>query len=299
MPDDDKTYPIQPPGDGESDAPAPDAQPKQDLDDEDDIQVSRGVEPLPLEDIDLEELQKARQAEEAAEAEEPPAFQPEVADDSDYVHSLDICPNCGKSMGGTDNLICVHCGFDLKTMRVIETKQGVVTEDEVEAEIEARQRRQPISRRGLGNYIAPGIMAGASLLILLIGFLARSPWLIVDETENRVAALAVSLLWLIPLIGSAYGAVYVLSLLLERRMGREKLVLARVAGIVCVMRLSLFVPPIYGEFVIQALVAAGIGYGLSLLFFRIKARDAAILVSTGFVIFVLFYLVVLLFGALT
>ncbi|MCZ6445243.1 MAG: hypothetical protein O6758_03555, partial [Planctomycetota bacterium] len=40
------------------------------------------------------------------------------------VKALDTCPNCGASMAATDTLLCLRCGFDLKTLKVIKTVTG-------------------------------------------------------------------------------------------------------------------------------------------------------------------------------
>ena len=52
-------------------------------------------------------------------------------DDSDRPSSpkeLDVCPNCGASMRGAETLVCLRCGFDLKTMRVIDAARRAASE---------------------------------------------------------------------------------------------------------------------------------------------------------------------------
>ena len=123
--EDDKSYPLE---SGENaDSVTPPSHPEE----EPDIVASRGVEALPLEEVDIESLDLPDRSQEPEETEQ---FEMEIEPDSDYVKSLDICPNCGKAMGKARNLICLKCGFDLKTMKVIETKTGDTTLEEIEAQ---------------------------------------------------------------------------------------------------------------------------------------------------------------------
>ncbi|MCZ6836179.1 MAG: hypothetical protein O7G85_10430 [Planctomycetota bacterium] len=290
--DDDKTYPLQPEGD--SDTPPPE---EPSVTDASEVEGSRGVEALPLEDLDLESLNLPDRTEEVEE-EVKETFELEVEPESDYIDSLDICPNCGKTMEGVSKLLCVHCGYDIKSMHVIKIKRGEVTEEELEAESK-KDFIEPLCRKGWGNFHTPAIMAGIALGVLFIGYAMRSTWLLDDEAGNRFLAFVVSVLWLVPLIGCSFGALYTVAHLLERPLGRFKLAWARVAGIVCFAKLATFISSPFVEFVIEAIAQAGIAFGLSLLLFKVKPKESVLLVSFGFVYFLLFVGVIKVFSYIT
>jgi len=282
--EDDKTYPIQPRN--EPDAPPPEEQKRHE---EPDIEVSRGVEPLPIENFDFESLNLPKRE----DGPEEKHFEPEIEQDSDYIHSLDICPNCGKSMGSTRNLICVHCGFDLKTMKVIQTAKGEVTVEEVEQTATERWQATPICPPGLGDFITPGVMAAVGFGVLLIGLLAGASGLYPDPESGRVrgvlAEVVISGMW----IAAAAAAVKVLSILLERPAGDLRLTFARAAGIVALMRLATFMNLLSNswEWVLQSALQLPIAAGLSLVLYKIKPRDAAILLGLAIIGFLGVYFI--------
>ena len=41
-----------------------------------------------------------------------------------YVKTLDVCPNCGANLPSSDSLVCLRCGFNLKTLQVMATETG-------------------------------------------------------------------------------------------------------------------------------------------------------------------------------
>ena len=284
MPDenDDKSYPIQP-----RDEPGAASPEDQKRHEQPDIEVSRGVEPLPIENVDFASLNLPRRE----DGPEEKTFEREIEEDSDYIHSLDICPNCGKTMGGTRNLICMHCGFDLKTMKVIQTAKGEVTVEEEQQTEAERWQATPICGPGLGDFITPGIMAAIGFGALLIGLLAGAPGLYPDPEAGRLrgvlAEVVISAMW----IGAGGAAVKVLSILLERPAGDLRLVFARAAGIVALMRLATFVnfETNSWEWVFQSALQLPIAAGLSWLLYKITPRDAAILLGLAIFAFVAVY----------
>src|SRR5262245_21124318 len=119
--------------------------------------------------------------------EDQPAERSAMRDDSGRPSSpkeLDICPNCGASMRGAETLVCLRCGFDLKTMRVIQTATG---ESAIPTAEEDEELRRPLVEPGMGDLYLPGIMAGLSGLLLLIGFLAGARGLF-PQLEAEIAS---------------------------------------------------------------------------------------------------------------
>src|SRR5687768_17541375 len=100
------------------------------------------------------------------ERESEPSERPLRDEDStkQSVKELDVCPNCGASMRGTDALVCLRCGFDLKTMRVVKTEVGEAVEPVAEA--------PPLVRPGMGDLWLPAVIAAACGGFLLICYMA-------------------------------------------------------------------------------------------------------------------------------
>ncbi len=277
--EDDKSYPLE--SDENADSVTPPSLPPE----EPDIVASRGVEALPLEEVDIESLDLPDRSEEPEETEQ---FEMEIEPDSDYVKSLDICPNCGKAMGKTRNLICLKCGFDLKTMKVIETKTGETTIEEVEAENKKPKR---VSRKGRGDLWLPGGLAGFSTGVLLIGYAIGAAGLFPDEAVERISGFFEEMGLMVIWTACGIGGLYCFARLQERPMGRWKLAAMRVAGIVFTMRLAtlLDVTRVL-EWPLEAILQIAIATSLSILFFRLKPRDAGMLIVIAILIFLILYL---------
>ena len=277
--EDDKSYPLE---SGENAEPAtPPSLPEEDPD----IVVSRGVEALPLEDLDLESLDLPDRSEEPEETDQ---FELEIEPDSDYVKSLDICPNCGKSMGKARNLICLNCGFDLKTMKVIETKTGETTLEEIEAQ---DKKPKPVSRRGRGDLWLPGGLAGFSMAVLLIGYAIGAAGLLPVDSVGRIRGLFEEMGLLVIWAACGLGGLYCFARLQERPMGRWQRAAMRIAGITCTMRLATFLDITRVlEWPLEAILQIAIAASLSIFFFRIKPRDAGMLIIIAILIFLILYL---------
>lgn len=278
--EDDKSYPLE---SGENAEPAtPPSLPEE----EPDIVVSRGVEALPLEEVDLESLDLP---DHSGEPQETQQFELEIEPESDYVKSLDVCPNCGKAMGKTRNLICLKCGFDLKTMKVIETKTGETTVEEVEAE---NEKPKPVSRRGRGDLWLPGGLAGFSTVFMLIGYAIGAAGLFPGESVRRIQGFFQEMGLLVIWSVCGLGGVYCFARLQERPMGHWQLVVTRVVGIVCTMRLATFFDVTTGsvEWTLEAILQIGIVTLTSIFFFRLKPRDAGMLIIISILIFLILYL---------
>ena len=212
---------------------------------------------------------------EAPEATPPPAKRPET------------CPNCGAPMTESDALLCLRCGFDLKTLSVVETKTGAVdSEDEP-----APDEEPPIlSPPGRGGVWLPGAIATLSAALLIVGYLAGAPGLfpaiIAEATADgpaevviRFPARLLELLRFVVLSGLLLGcgvaALVGQALLLGGRIGDIRLAVIRVGAIVLAMRLSAFIH--LGnralEWSVEALAHGAIFFGLSMLLLRLRPRD--------------------------
>jgi hypothetical protein len=96
-------------------------------------------------------------AEPAPEARPRPPQAPEI-EESPAVRALDVCPNCGSPLGGVDVVVCLRCGFDLKSLKVIETETGGTAAPEAE-----KQEDRVLSEPGTGDYWLPWAMAAIGL----------------------------------------------------------------------------------------------------------------------------------------
>lgn len=314
-PDDDNIYPLQPAddegADGES-SPAP-SEGEGDVEDEQglDIEVSRGVEALSLEEIDITALELPDRTQDEEEPEKS-TFQIEIPDedadgDKGYVRTLDVCPNCGKAMGKTKNLVCFRCGYDIKTMKIIKTKTGTVTKEQLKKERGIPSR---LSKKGRGDFWLPAAMGGPSLLFLLIGFAVGAGGLFQQEfvrgvpipIENveRMAGLFEEFGLILFWIACGMGGLYSLARLLERPLGKRALAVARIAGLVCTMRLATFVnleiPAT--EWSIELFLQFCVSLPAVRYFFRLNLRDATTLIFIAMLFFVGVYLVVSVLGSI-
>ncbi len=195
------------------------------------------------------------------------------------VKALDTCPNCGASMAGSDTLLCLRCGFDLKTLKVIKTVTGETAK--VEQDEQEDEEAPPISAPGRGELWLPGAVAIASLLILSIGYLSAAGGLFADGEEISVGERLVGVLKL--LVGTAVlslsglGGLFVMATILQRPLGDVKLAAVRMLGIVAAIALLRFMNVESAawertfEFVSQAVAFIG----LAMAMFRLGVRDAA------------------------
>jgi hypothetical protein len=189
-------------------------------------------------------------------------------------------------MTGSDTLVCVRCGFDLKTLKVLETSAGEQEEPEEEP-----QEQWVVSPPGRGGDWVPVGLAAGSALVLAVGYLAGAGGLfaasaeVATESGEVSIGLGARLLELLRcgvlvgiLIGCGMLALLGLALLWNGVLGDARLALLRVAAIVLTMRLVTFIgfARRSAEWTVETLVQAAILVGLAMLLLRLQARDAVL-----------------------
>lgn len=250
------------------------------------VEPGDGVEPLELE-ADAGSREPTDGDNGASEIEEP---------SKSSVKALDVCPNCGSTMREGNMLVCLRCGFDLKTLRVLETQTG-----EQEQEEDEEEPPEPLCRPGRGDFVVPGILAGISVLLISIGYLASADGLfnlisddglpIEPAAAERFGQWGVYLATLV--VGSLCGlaGVFVVSRLNETAFGDWRLGSLRMVAVVATMLLAKFVD-LGGKFLeigAEGILHAAIFVGLSMFFFRLTPRDGATAGLTALLLAVLFW----------
>jgi hypothetical protein len=208
------------------------------------------------------------------------------------IKALDVCPNCGANMPGTGTLVCMRCGYNLKTLKVEMTKTGV--KEPAEAEEEEKEKPEALASPGQGNLRLPAALAAGGGALLAIGYLAGLSSLYAAETPGalgRLGALMSEVVVIATLTGCGMGALLLLARYsLEAEIGDLRLSVTRLLGIVVVARLAAFLSmPVFSlEFTIEAAVVAVAYTGLLMYFFVLSARDAALgMVLTLFLFLIL------------
>jgi hypothetical protein len=303
------------PGDHEQpiDGPSQDSQRQPGEDDEErlydmpvDEEEADGVGPMPLE-LEAHEGEAETSEPHATSSpvsETPRGVAPKDDDEPASPHDLDVCPNCGAPMRTGDTLVCMRCGFDLKTMTVVKTKTG-----EVEAKPEAEPADPLVKRHAMEPWL-PISLAGVAALILLIGYLVGATGLfpaVQAEATAEVAGeppLPVTIgladrmlgvarfpvrlgLWTLCGLGAVAAAAWVFG----RPVGDVALAFWRMLAAVAVARLAGFVDltskPL--EWFVEAVIQAGAFFLLVMGLFRFRPRNAGTIVGLTIVVFAILY----------
>jgi hypothetical protein len=210
----------------------------------------------------------------------PQAPPPPASEEPPSIKALDVCPNCGSPLGGVDTVVCLRCGFDFKSLRVIKTETGEPVSpepDEAEAPV--------LSRPGTGGFWAPWVMVAGGLLLLAIGYLWGWAGLFPGEEAVGYGARMVGLLKMLlktaVLALSGLGALCAVAHMVSARLGDVKLAAVRMLGIAAVIGLLSFfnAPNDALEWTIESISQALAFLGLSMVLFRLSARDAATLLG--------------------
>ncbi len=196
-----------------------------------------------------------------------------------------ICPKCLAPLPGKDSLVCLRCGFDLKSLKVISTAVGVTDETDDEEDEEAG----PVVRPGRGGVSLPAAVAGIAGLLLVLGHLFGVRGLFPGiEPEAVTASVRFMELLRFAVRFGVFAGTGLLSLvqlarLLETTLGDVRLAIVRVLAIVATALLVSFIHIQFRglEWTIEAVLGAGLFLVLSVVWFSLSWRDAADLPAAG------------------
>ena len=211
---------------------------------------------------------------------------PKLRDKPSDMKALDICPNCGSPLGGVDTVVCLRCGFDFKTLKVIKVETGKTTVPESEE----AEPAAPLSVPGAGDLWLPTAMAAVGLGVLGIGYLGGAQGLFAAATTvgeeavgfgKRLEGLVGMLVRTSVLTLAGLGGLSVLAHMLDTRLGSVKLAAVRMLGISAAIGLLAFfnVESIFLELTIEAVCQAIAFVGLAMVLFGLTVRDAATLMG--------------------
>jgi hypothetical protein len=218
------------------------------------------------------------------------------------VKDLDVCPSCGASMRGADALVCLRCGFDLKTNRQIRTEMGEVTPTEIESV-------PPLVRPGMGDMWLPAAVAAICGGFLAVCYLAGLRGLFPEidaailanqrDPEIGVGDRFVALLRFVVLVGMwatcGLGALSFLATLLGVKLVNDvshlRLAAIRMLAIVAAARIATLInlDTTSYEWIVEAVLQLAIFIALSIAFFRLNPRDGVTLGGSALVLFMLLW----------
>ena len=240
--------------------------------------------------------------------------------------ALDLCPNCGSPMPGPLEILCLRCGYDMKAMKVVETKTAEAAPDDetvddgaegVTSSAELQRGHGMLTPPGLGGYVLPLALLGGSMFFLTVAYLFGAgplfpsrEGLFFDPLTTRYDLEAVPFgrrfITLVKFyIWTMYiGAFYTCGLAAVAQLGRRPfgpvwLAVARVMGIIGVMQLGLLAFNLDWsgvEFVLERTLQLVLLVSLTMLFFRTTWREAgtAVVLAIGFAL--LLYVTVQILG---
>lgn len=223
------------------------------------------------------------------------------------MRSLDICPNCTAEIDDTMQMVCLKCGYNLRSMRVERTTAGVDERDpDDELDEYGRVRKKPVSPPGRGGSVLPLILASVCAVILLVGLLAGhhglfasyinahggEPDLITVGWGARLTGILRYAVNAGTWAGVCLASLWLFARVMERPLGDGNLAISRAVGLACAMKLASLLPitaqaarfplEMGGHFVIL--------FGLSILLFRMPPRTAGFYTLITAVVMLITYL---------
>ena len=196
------------------------------------------------------------------------------------VHALDVCPSCGASMRGSDELVCMRCGFDLKTMKKLETQSGVIEVDEKGEEAVLEQA--PLSLPGRGELLLPGAVAGVCVVTLVIAYAGGVPTLFEGSESPNFGARLVEIVRLFVRLlvwgGCGLGALWTTARIINQQpLGEIRLASLRVLAAFAAINIVRFIGLEHDtwERGIELVLQAGAFPFLLVALFGMSLRDAA------------------------
>ncbi|MFG0257943.1 MAG: hypothetical protein ACF8GE_08595 [Phycisphaerales bacterium JB043] len=117
----------------------------------------------------------------------------------------DLCPNCAKPLPDRDTLVCLECGYDIKTNKKVSTRLGQV-------EIE-----EPSEFCQAWKVPWQGLVGGGALLVLVSMVLA---WIRTPQGVNNLLVTLQVLVYSIVHCGLGVVAIITTAMLMQQRVGR-------------------------------------------------------------------------------
>ena len=209
--------------------------------------------------------------------------EPDPPAETSHIKALDVCPNCASPLGGVDAVVCLRCGFDMKTLKVLKVKTG----ETAIPDADEPEQAEPLCVPGAGGVGLPAAMAGVSLVLLALGYLFGARGLVAVPAEEavgfgaRVGGLIGMLVRTGGLALAGMGGLSVLAHMLDRRFGDLRLAAVRLLGIFAALGLLRFfnLESLALERTMEAIFQAVIFVGLASVLFRLGIRDAATLMG--------------------
>jgi hypothetical protein len=192
-----------------------------------------------------------------------------------------VCPNCGKPREDVHALVCLHCGYDMKTLRVVRTQTGEVEVSDEEDE-EAADKGPPLAD-GMGPQWLPLAVLIPCAAIMLFAYFAGARGLFpaLDPAAESVAfgerlvGLGRFLVRIGLLTGCGFAAIWILAWMLGRRLGDPRQAAMRVLTMIVSMRLIALIDLAsrQTEWMLETVLQAGAFLGLAFLLFGLRPRE--------------------------
>jgi ribosomal protein L32 len=260
------------------------------------------------EPIDLEPVAESAPRKAHVPVGKPIDDAPDESSSHPHIDTLDVCPNCGASMRTADSLVCMRCGYDMKTMQVIKPEIGEIDADDTDDDA-PRSSGPSITPPGRGGTMAPGIIAGLCALIMIIAFLAGVGGLYPNPLPPDDAAataeavettisfgdrmLAILRFCTLGVLWSACGflALHGTAYLLQRRIGDYRLAAIRILAIVMAMSLAFLLDfnDRWFETPLELIAIAGIASAGTMSFFRLNAQDMGMALAIALAMFLIMF----------
>lgn len=193
----------------------------------------------------------------------------------------DRCPNCGAGMPATDAVVCLNCGYDQVSNRIIKPKVGTVEVEEPGSDAEK-------------FFVKPGRFGWQAPVIAGLALIVTAAILSGVHAEQRAIGRGVATLLYGPIYaGLGVAAVMLTAFFLEQKLGRlehavgRMLVAVGAAG-VCWHAAYLLDVPNALRFFIGAGAGAGLYYLIIWLTFRLDRAIAGMLMTLHLAVWLVF-----------
>ena len=207
---------------------------------------------------------------------------------STTISDLDVCPSCGAALPGAEDVVCMRCGYDLRTLRPLETKATV----ETESSSDKSPTGEPVVASDRMRVLLSGVLIAASWTGLLIGYMLGVQALMPGAELKQVGegeamreiipagVRLVSVLKVLVLTGTwvvcATAGLAMFARLVERPFGELRAGLLHLVAIASTMQLVRYIggiPARSVEWTLEIIAQIVIFFGFSLLLLKLSRRD--------------------------